>query len=291
MKLAGVTFISYSSVHTAAFSKRPPIGISVREAYSWKKNNKLSCTRFGTSLFMSTKCQSTSSSPLSIDDSTKLETQGHYSLLKSMLLHQGMVSDYDNNDQVTKSTSEELFKKVQMALKEPCDRSTKMRLIDTIQRLGVGHRFEEEIKLILQGLAEFNSGEVNLFDTGLRFRLLRHNGLPTSSDFFDKFINENGEIKDVSSQDTWGILSMYEASYLATNSEESLLKAMEFTRSHLKNSMPSTPPELQNQIGKALELPRHLRMAPLEARNYIDEYSQELNHYPALLVLGLVSIS
>ncbi|XP_062103098.1 probable terpene synthase 11 [Humulus lupulus] len=265
--MAGVKFISCSSVHSVTFSKRPPIGISVREAYSWKKNNKLS------SLFMSTKCQSTSSSssPLSIDNSAKLETQGH----------QGMVADYDN-----KNTSEELFKKVQMVLRKPCDQSTKMRLIDSIQRLGVGHRFEEEIKLILQGLSDCNSGEDNLFETGLRFRLLRHNGFPTNSDVFDKFINENGEIKNVSSQDTWGILSLYEASYLAANGEESLLKVMEFTRSHLKNSMPSIPTELQNQIGKALELPRHLRMAPLEVRNYIDEYSQELNHYPALLELA-----
>ncbi|KAM6549108.1 hypothetical protein CsatB_020784 [Cannabis sativa] len=271
MQMAGVKFISYSSLYSATFSKRPSV---IREVYSLKKKKNYKLPRFGNPLFMSTKCQSISSSSsppplLSIDHDP------------------GMVADYYDNYKST--TSEELLiKKVEMALRKPTDdQSYKMRLIDSIQRLGVGHYFEEEIKVILQMLSDFNSGQDDLFNTGLRFRLLRHNGFPTTSDVFDKFINQKGEIEDViMGQDTLGMLSLYEASYLAANCEESLVKAMEFTRSHLKSSMPFITQKLQNQVAKALELPRHLRMAPLEARNYIDEYGKELNHCPALLDLA-----
>lgn len=88
------------------------------------------------------------------------------------------------------------------------------------------------------------------------------------------------------SEDTWGMMSLYEASYLGAKGEDKLLKAMEFTRSNLKQSMPFISSKLKSQVAKALELPRHLRMATLEARNYIDEYSQESNHNPAILELA-----
>ncbi|PON32678.1 Squalene/phytoene synthase [Parasponia andersonii] len=270
MQMTGVRLISYSSMHSAAFLKRP-------EPYSWKK--KL-FTRSNTS-FMSCKYQTRS--PLSMQ-SSKPETQHHDSLLKSLLLQHGVVTDHDDSSS-TKSTSEEHFVKVQKALRKPSTQRTKMRLIDSIQRLGVGHHFEE-IKQILEGFSDLNSSEDNLFDTALRFRLLRHNGLPTSSDVFDQFINKEGEFKESLSQDTCGMLSLYEASYLGAKGEDKLHKAMEFTRSHLKQSMSSVSPELQTQVAKALELPRHLRMATLEARNYIDEYSQESNHNSALLALA-----
>lgn len=55
-----------------------------------------------------------------------------------------------------------------------------MKLIDAIQQLGVGHHFEKEIRLLLEGFLDYNSNE-GLYDAALRFRLLRHNGLPTSS--------------------------------------------------------------------------------------------------------------
>lgn len=91
-----------------------------------------------------------------------------------------MVTDHDD-DLRSKSKLEELVEKVQKALQKPSNQRTKMTLIDTIQRLGVGHHFEKEIKLLLEGFSDLNSGKYDLFDTALRFRLLRHNGLPTTS--------------------------------------------------------------------------------------------------------------
>ncbi|KAL5571265.1 hypothetical protein UlMin_020862 [Ulmus minor] len=182
-------------------------------------------------------------------------------------------------------TSEEMVEKIRKELRNPSDQRSKLTLVDSIQRLGVGHYFQEEIKVILEGFSESDSGQ-DLFETALGFRLLRHNGLPTSPDGFGKFMNKNGEFKESLSKDTCGMLSLYEASYLGAKDEDILLKAIEFTRTSLKQSIPFSTPQLQNHVAKALELPRHLRMATLEARNYMDEYGQETNYIPALLELA-----
>lgn len=102
-------------------------------------------------------------------------------------------------------------------------------------------------------------------------------------DVFDKFMDKNGKFKESLKEDVQGMLSLYEASYLSVEGDDKLLKAMEFTRSHLEQATPSLSPQLQTQVAKSLELPRHLRMATLEVRSYIDDYSRESNHNPALL--------
>ncbi len=57
----------------------------------------------------------------------------------------------------------------------------KMNLVDTLQRLGIDHLFEEEIATTLNTIhgAEFDSP--SLHDVALRFRLLRQQGLWVSS--------------------------------------------------------------------------------------------------------------
>lgn len=52
-----------------------------------------------------------------------------------------------------------------------------LKLIDTIQRLGIAYHFEDEIKVILSGLSSKGQYDhEDLLTAGLRFRLLRHNG-------------------------------------------------------------------------------------------------------------------
>ncbi|KAK3010786.1 hypothetical protein RJ639_011312 [Escallonia herrerae] len=46
--------------------------------------------------------------------------------------------------------------------------------------------------------------------------------------------------------------------------------------------------ELRRQVLQSFELPRHLRMARLEARRYIEEYSNESDHSSALLELAML---
>lgn len=95
-----------------------------------------------------------------------------------MVSHQAYNGKLDPSTR--KCTTEELVVKIKKALRKPSNQSTKMKLVDEIQRLGVDHHFEEEIRILIEEFSDCNFNE-DLFDTALRFRLLRQNGLPTSS--------------------------------------------------------------------------------------------------------------
>ncbi|OAY35159.1 probable terpene synthase 11 [Manihot esculenta] len=184
-------------------------------------------------------------------------------------------------------TMEELRERTQKELLTPANPTASLKLIDSIQRLGLGYHFEEEISMLLERFVDWNPDDQDLLATALRFRLLRHNGFPASSDVFSEFKGRDGKFKQSLSKDPLGLLSLYEASYLGTKEEEELVQAMEFTRTHLqKRSFSLLPSQHRRQVVQALEVPRHLRMSRLEARNYIDEYSRESNHSPDLLDLA-----
>ncbi|KAL7113792.1 hypothetical protein ACP275_04G081300 [Erythranthe tilingii] len=166
----------------------------------------------------------------------------------------------------------------------------KLKLIDTIQRLGIGYYFEEDINAILQ--VEFSNialiTEDNLFTTALRFRLLRHNGFQITSDVFLKFMDENRKFEESLAYDTLGLLSLYEASYMGANGEEILEEATKFTKAYLQLSIRqlSPPHHHDQQVIEALKLPRHMRMARLETRQYIEKYGAQSDCDAALLELA-----
>ncbi|CAK9158998.1 unnamed protein product [Ilex paraguariensis] len=103
---------------------------------------------------------------------------------------------------------------------------------------------------------------------------------------FDIFLNEKGKFRESLTGDTNGMLSLYEASFLGTNGEDTLTQAMEFTTTRLKDVMPHLTPEFGRHIGQALELPIDLRMARLEAKNYTDQYVKESNWSSDVLELA-----
>nr|ALL56347.1 geraniol synthase [Camptotheca acuminata] len=181
---------------------------------------------------------------------------------------------------------EEIMEKTQGELEKTSDPTSVMKFIDTLERLGIAYHFEEEINSLLQGFLAngYSHYPQDLFTTALRFRLLRHNGYHISADVFQKFVDKNGKFKESLREDTQGMLSLYEASYLGANGEDILSQAMEFTETHFKQSIPlmAAVPQLE----QALELPRHLRMARLEARRFIEEYIRESDHSSALLELA-----
>ncbi|KAM7498239.1 hypothetical protein LguiA_022653 [Lonicera macranthoides] len=188
--------------------------------------------------------------------------------------------EIDDNTRTT-----ELIEGIRQNLLEVKEPVETMRLIDTLQRLGIAYHFEKDINSLLENLSGGDSSE-DLFTTSLRFRLLRHNGHHISPDVFQKFMGENGKFKESLKEDTIGMLSLYEASYLGANGEDVLLKAMEFTKAHLKEALPQMEHQLGKQVHQSLELPKHLRMARLEARRYIEEYSNESDHNSTLLELA-----
>ncbi|KAK7402011.1 hypothetical protein VNO78_13940 [Psophocarpus tetragonolobus] len=180
-------------------------------------------------------------------------------------------------EQVKRSSQEELLNS-----SNPIRR---LEIIDTIQRLGIGHHFEEEINVQLGKIGDLDATQ-DLFATALQFRLLRHNGFPICSDVFKKFLDKSGNFKESITNDIWGMLSLYEASYLGAKGEEVLQQAMEFSSAYLHQSLPNLGPEVGKHVARALTLPRHLRMGRLEARNYMHEYSQASSNIPPLLELA-----
>ena len=83
-----------------------------------------------------------------------------------------------NIDTTTQLHYEELKQEVGRMLKVPMDESShKLRLIDTMKRLGVSYHFESEIEDALQNIHDHDyKDEESLEATSLRFRLLRENG-------------------------------------------------------------------------------------------------------------------
>ncbi|CAN1220388.1 Probable terpene synthase 3 [Linum perenne] len=90
-----------------------------------------------------------------------------------------------------------------------------LEMIDAVQRLGLGYRFEPEIEVALLNI--FDNGAVEdeeLYTASLRFRLLRQQGYPVNpAEVFEKFKDEKGTFKEEVGNDVKGLLSLYEASY------------------------------------------------------------------------------
>ncbi|XP_048232245.1 probable terpene synthase 9 [Ricinus communis] len=166
--------------------------------------------------------------------------------------------------------------------KEPCGQ---LKLIDSMQRLGVSYHFREEIKEILN-LVELDS-DSDLYTTALHFRLLRQHGFTISKEVFEKFRNEDGKFKDSLKEDILGLLSLYDASYLGMHGEHILEEAKDFSTEQLK-SLPgrSQGDIVTYQVKQALDVPLHWRMQRIENRNYINIYQKEDTNNLALLELA-----
>lgn len=75
--------------------------------------------------------------------------------------------------------------------------------------------------------------------------------------------------------DVKGLLSLYEAAYLALPGEELLDEAIIFTTTHLKSLVDRLEKPLAKKVLHALEVPSHRRMKRLEARLYISLYEDD----------------
>nr|A0A7G5KLV3.1 RecName: Full=Monoterpene synthase TPS4, chloroplastic; AltName: Full=Geraniol synthase TPS4; AltName: Full=Terpene synthase 4; Short=CoTPS4; Flags: Precursor [Cananga odorata]QMW48845.1 terpene synthase 4 [Cananga odorata] len=202
------------------------------------------------------------------------------SLLK--YLRQPQVLPHEIDDSTKRR---ELLERTRRELQTTLEPLQAMKMIDTLQRLGLAYHFEDDINSLLTGFSNGQPDE-DLLTASLRFRLLRHNGHRINPNIFQKFMDKQGKFIDSLKEDTRGLFSLYEASYLGANGEDILLQALEFTKAHLKESLPSLAPPLAKKVSQALELPRHRRMARLEARRYIEEYGGENGHSPDLLELA-----
>ncbi|KAL6513318.1 hypothetical protein OROGR_020804 [Orobanche gracilis] len=152
-----------------------------------------------------------------------------------------------------------------------------MNLIDTLERLGLSHHFQNEIQQKLQQVFNLNTDyeAYDLYTVALHFRLFRQHGHPISSEIFGKWMDVDGKFKDSIKSDAKGVLSLYEASYLRTHGETILDDALAFTTATLKSIAPSLGSPLKKKIEHALVQPLHLGVPRVEARSFISLYEEE----------------
>eukprot|EP00261_Vitis_vinifera_P037647 XP_019078890.1 PREDICTED: isoprene synthase, chloroplastic-like [Vitis vinifera] len=169
-----------------------------------------------------------------------------------------------------------------------------LELVDDIQNLGLGYRFEKDIKRSLQRrILEVSNVtlEKSLHAAALSFRILRQHGYEVSQDVFKSFMDQNGNFQAELCKDVKGMLSLYEASYHAFEEENLLQEAKAFTRTHLKNLDANIDKSIQELVNHAMELPSHHRMLRLEARWRIEEYKRREGADDVLLELAILDFN
>uniref|UniRef100_M1A6Y0 Monoterpene synthase 2 n=1 Tax=Solanum tuberosum TaxID=4113 RepID=M1A6Y0_SOLTU len=196
-------------------------------------------------------------------------------------------------NELKKEMKKNLMVMVEGSIQDQLD--AKLELIDNLQRLGVSYHFKDEIMEVLRSVHNQNSstttGDNSLYSTALKFRLFRQHGFHISQDILNDFKDEQGNFKQSLCEDTKGLLQLYEASFLSTDSETSTLleSANIFTVSHLKNYLHNLNDTEHQENGTvelvrhALELPLHCKMLRVETRWYIKIYEKIPNVDPLLL--------
>ncbi|CAN6292773.1 unnamed protein product [Urochloa humidicola] len=174
--------------------------------------------------------------------------------------------------------------------------SCKVKLIDTMQRLGISYHFDEEIRSILSSISMEAANVRHVDDDdvasmALKFRVLRENGFSSDPGLLKHNIYGKNCSKGTLQRDVNGFLSLYEASYLAFRGEEMLDVARTFSTNVLRDLIPSMPPHTRNGVAHALDLPLQWRAPRLETRWFIDHYAGDIGLHPLLLQFAKVDFN
>ncbi|XP_062013371.1 (E,E)-alpha-farnesene synthase-like [Rosa rugosa] len=170
--------------------------------------------------------------------------------------------------------------------KESCSLD-KLKLIDSIQKLGLNNHFEKEIKEALDTIASVElennsnpciSSEGDLYATALLFKILRQHGYKVSQDIFGSLMDEMGTLKKNTFGDVKGMLEMLEASNLALEGENILEEAKAFLMVTLRDTNTRCD-DIDNCISKhvtyALELPSQRRVQWFNVKWHIKSYEKD----------------
>ncbi|KAL9261962.1 Isoprene synthase, chloroplastic-like protein [Drosera capensis] len=198
-----------------------------------------------------------------------------YDFLESLASTQQKRANYHD---VEKGLEENVKKLVQ---ERQTEQLALLTLIDDIQRLGISHRFQEDIAQALNilYLLKNRTEEDGLNATALRFKLLRQHGFAVSSDEeFGKFKDSEGKFMTSLRSDVHGLLNLYEASYYAFEGEFLLDEANAFAQKHLiKLKDVVEDRSLEDRIARTLDLPLHHRLPVVEAKHTLKTYNGNLS--------------
>ncbi|MFQ6641759.1 hypothetical protein Gotur_016760, partial [Gossypium turneri] len=200
----------------------------------------------------------------------------------------------DNDiDAETKQRHQQLEGGVRKMIVAPMANSTqKLTFIDSVQRLGVSYRFTKEIEDELENIYHNNNNAENdLYNTSLRFRLLREHGFNVSCEVFNKFKDEKGDFKSSLTSDVRGLLELYEASYLRVHGEDILDEAISFTTDHLTLAVATLDYPLSEHVSHALKQSIRRGLPRIEARHYLSVYQDIESHNTALLEFAKIDFN
>ncbi|KAL0389337.1 UNVERIFIED_CONTAM: Gamma-cadinene synthase [Sesamum calycinum] len=203
-------------------------------------------------------------------------------------------TSFSSDDKVQEEYAEaikELKEEARRMVLAEGSKADKLILIDTIERLGLGYQFEQEIEDQLRENFKFQSedkdqNDCDLFTTALQFRLLRQHRYFVSCDVFNKFKGEDNKFEETLSSDAKGLLSLYEAANVRIHGEDVLEDAVAFTTDQLKRTVQQLEPVLQCQVKRALEQPLHRGVPRVEALYYISFYEMDESKNTILLKLA-----
>ncbi|KAF5790904.1 putative (E)-beta-ocimene synthase [Helianthus annuus] len=190
--------------------------------------------------------------------------------------------------------------------------------IDDIEKMGLGYRFQNGIRKLLDvvalrygidvGLEEKEESlheaslefrilgvgheekEESLHEASLGFRILREHGYNVSQDFLWRFKDSQGGFMECLQTDVKGLLSLYEASHLAFMEESDLQDAELFAAKHLLK-LKGQENEALEHINHTLEFPLYHRMLRLQARCYIDACNKRQDANLLLLELATLDFN
>ncbi|KAE8678069.1 Delta-cadinene synthase isozyme A [Hibiscus syriacus] len=201
-----------------------------------------------------------------------------------------------NVDGATQLQHEELKEEVRRLIKVDVhdDLLHKLRLIDTIKRLGVSYHFEREIEEALHNAYEHHYNyDQTLEATSLRFRLLRESGFNVPCETFSKFKDDEGNFSKSLTSDVNGLLELYEAAHLLVHGEVILEEALAFTTTHLELAKAAGNLEypLSTLVSNALYQPIRKSFPRLEARRFIAIYQDDASDDKTLLKFAVLDFN
>nr|GEU62962.1 alpha-isocomene synthase [Tanacetum cinerariifolium] len=158
-------------------------------------------------------------------------------------------------EKVVEDLKDKLRQEILETLDVPSQHTNLLRLIDSIQSLGITYHFEEEIDRTLHHFYDAYGDNWTGGATSIWFRVMRQQGFFVSSDVFKSYKDKNGDFKEPLENDIAGLLELYEATYLRVP-------------------------------GEAMKQPVHKRLPRLEALRYIPLYQQQASCNESLLKLA-----
>nr|XP_034892029.1 alpha-farnesene synthase-like [Populus alba] len=191
--------------------------------------------------------------------------------------------------------AEKLREEVKSIFVEAVDLLAKLKLVDSVIKLGLGSYFEEEIKQSLDIIAasfknQNPNVEENLYVTALRFKLLRLHGYEVSQGVFNGFFD--GTFDRSKCTDVRGLIELFEASHLAYEGEATLEDAKAFSARILSGiNCSAIESDLAKHVVHVLELPSHWRVLWFDVKWHINTYENDKQTNRHLLALAKVNFN